>query len=307
MKCAFLFVGRRCFFGTNDEVLLMQVITQIGQLKQIVHAAKRAGKTVGLVPTMGYLHEGHLTLMRRARQEQGLVIATLFVNPLQFGPQEDYADYPRDLARDCELAESTGIDVLFAPSVDEMYPAGNGRTLTFVDVEKITDSLCGASRPGHFRGVATVVTKLFNIAEADVAYFGQKDAQQVAVIRRMAEDLNMNVKIVAVPIVREPDGLAMSSRNKYLAPAQRQAALVLSRSLARAASMLATGERDSALILTAVREMIAQEPLAEIDYVSLVDPVTMESLGQVETRALVALAVKFGRTRLIDNMLWEGI
>ena len=284
----------------------MQVIKQIEQLKQVVRDAKRQGKTVGLVPTMGYLHEGHLTLMRRARKEQGLVIATLFVNPLQFGPQEDYADYPRDLARDCELAESTGIDVLFAPAVDEMYPAGNGKTLTFVDVEKITASLCGASRPGHFRGVATVVTKLFNIAEADVAYFGQKDAQQVAVIRRMAEDLNMNVKIVAVPIVRESDGLAMSSRNKYLDSAQRQAALVLSRSLERAASLLAAGERDSSLIVATVRDLISQEPLAEIDYVSLVDPLTMEALDRVETRALLALAVKFGKTRLIDNMLWEG-
>ena len=284
----------------------MQVIKQIEQLKQVVRDAKRQGKTVGLVPTMGYLHEGHLTLMRRARKEQGLVIATLFVNPLQFGPQEDYADYPRDLARDCELAESTGIDVLFAPAVDEMYPAGNGKTLTFVDVEKITASLCGASRPGHFRGVATVVTKLFNIAEADVAYFGQKDAQQVAVIRRMAEDLNMNVKIVAVPIVRESDGLAMSSRNKYLDSAQRQAALVLSRSLERAATLLAAGERDSSLIVATVRDLISQEPLAEIDYVSLVDPLTMEALDRVETRALLALAVKFGKTRLIDNMLWEG-
>ena len=284
----------------------MQVIKQIEQLKQVVRDVKRQGKTVGLVPTMGYLHEGHLTLMRRARKEQGLVIATLFVNPLQFGPQEDYADYPRDLARDCELAESTGIDVLFAPAVDEMYPAGNGKTLTFVDVEKITASLCGASRPGHFRGVATVVTKLFNIAEADVAYFGQKDAQQVAVIRRMAEDLNMNVKIVAVPIVRESDGLAMSSRNKYLDSAQRQAALVLSRSLERAATLLAAGERDSSLIVATVRDLISQEPLAEIDYVSLVDPLTMEALDRVETRALLALAVKFGKTRLIDNMLWEG-
>ena len=284
----------------------MQVITKIGQLKQIVHTAKREGKTVGLVPTMGYLHEGHLTLMRRARQEQGLVIATLFVNPLQFGPQEDYADYPRDLERDCKLAESTGIDVLFAPSVDEMYPDGNGKILSFVDVEKITATLCGASRPGHFRGVATVVTKLFNIAEADVAYFGQKDAQQVAVIRRMTEDLNMNVKIVAVPIVREPDGLAMSSRNKYLAPAQRQAALVLSRSLERAASLLAAGERDSALILAAVRELIDQQPLAEIDYVSLVDPLSLAAIERVEQQALLALAVKFGKTRLIDNMLWEA-
>ena len=284
----------------------MQVITQIGQLKQIIYTAKREGKTIGLVPTMGYLHEGHLTLMRRARQEQGLVIATLFVNPLQFGPQEDYADYPRDLERDCKLAESTGIDVLFAPSVDEMYPDGNGKILSFVDVEKITATLCGASRPGHFRGVATVVTKLFNIAEADVAYFGQKDAQQVAVIRRMTEDLNMNVKIVAVPIVREPDGLAMSSRNKYLAPAQRQAALVLSRSLERAASLLAAGERDSALILAAVRELIDQQPLAEIDYVSLVDPLSLAAIERVEQQALLALAVKFGKTRLIDNMLWEA-
>ena len=284
----------------------MQVIKQIEQLKQVVRDVKRQGKTVGLVPTMGYLHEGHLTLMRRARKEQGLVIATLFVNPLQFGPQEDYADYPRDLARDCELAESTGIDVLFAPAVDEMYPAGNGKTLTFVDVQKITASLCGASRPGHFRGVATVVTKLFNIAEADVAYFGQKDAQQVAVIRRMTEDLNMNVKIIAVPIVRESDGLAMSSRNKYLDSKQRQAALVLSRSLERAAALLATGERDSSLIVSTVRDLISQEPLAEIDYVSLVDPLTMEALDRVESRALLALAVKFGKTRLIDNMLWEG-
>ena len=284
----------------------MQVITHIEELKQKIHDARTLGKTIGVVPTMGYLHEGHLTLMRQARREQGFVIATLFVNPLQFGPQEDYADYPRDLARDCELAESTGIDVLFAPAVDEMYPAGNGKTLTFVDVEKITASLCGASRPGHFRGVATVVTKLFNIAEADVAYFGQKDAQQVAVIRRMAEDLNMNVKIVAVPIVRESDGLAMSSRNKYLDSAQRQAALVLSRSLERAATLLAVGERDSSLIVATVRDLISQEPLAEIDYVSLVDPLTMEALDRVETRALLALAVKFGKTRLIDNMLWEG-
>ena len=284
----------------------MQVISQIAQLKQVVRAAKANGKSVGLVPTMGYLHEGHLTLMRRAKDEQGCVIATLFVNPLQFGPQEDYADYPRDLARDCELAASIGVDVLFAPSVDEMYPGGNGKTLTFVDVEKITAPLCGASRPGHFRGVATVVSKLFNIAEADVAYFGQKDAQQVAVIRRMVEDLNMNVKVVAVPIVRESDGLAMSSRNKYLDQGQRQAALVLSRSLAKAAVMLEEGERDSALILATVRELICQEPLANIDYVSLVDPLTLESLESIDNRALLALAARFGKTRLIDNLIWEG-
>ena len=284
----------------------MQVVTKISELKQVVHAAKANGKMVGLVPTMGYLHEGHLTLMRQARAEQGLVIATLFVNPLQFGPQEDYADYPRDLERDCKLAESTGIDVLFAPSVDEMYPAGGGKILTYVDVNEITTTLCGASRPGHFRGVATVVSKLFNISEADVAYFGQKDAQQVAVIRRMVEDLNMNVKIVAVPIVRETDGLAMSSRNKYLDPGQRQAALVLSRSLDKAREMLTAGVRDSAVILAAMRGMIDSEPLAKIDYIEIVDSLTLQSVDRIESRALLAMAVRFGKTRLIDNMIWEG-
>ena len=284
----------------------MQVITQISKLTQAVHAAKANGNTVGLVPTMGYLHEGHLTLMRQARAEQGLVIATLFVNPLQFGPQEDYADYPRDLERDCKLAESTGIDVLFAPSVDEMYPAGSGKILTYVDVNEITTTLCGASRPGHFRGVATVVSKLFNISEADVAYFGQKDAQQVAVIRRMVEDLNMNAKIVAVPIVREADGLAMSSRNKYLDPGQRQAALVLSRSLDKARNLLTTGVRDSAEILAAMRGMIESEPLAKVDYIEIVDSLTLKSVDMIESPVLLALAVRFGKTRLIDNMIWEG-
>ena len=255
---------------------------------------------------MGCLHEGHLTLMRQARKEQGFVIATLFVNPLQFGPQEDYAVYPRDLNRDSALAATTGIDVLFAPSVDEMYPAGDGKILSFVDVEQITSTLCGASRPGHFRGVATVVTKLFNITEADVAYFGQKDAQQVAVIRQMVEDLNFNVKIVSVPIVREPDGLALSSRNRYLNPEERQGALVLSRSLERARELLSSGERDSTVILESMCNMIAQEPLAAIDYVSIVNTLTLEPLKKVSGAALIALAVRFGKTRLIDNLLWEG-
>ena len=283
----------------------MQIVTHIAELKQKIREARARGNTIGVVPTMGYLHEGHLTLMRRARVEQGFVIATLFVNPLQFGPTEDYAVYPRDLSRDSALAESTGIDVLFAPSVDEMYPAGNGRTLTFVDVEKITTFLCGASRPGHFRGVATVVTKLFNITEADVAYFGQKDAQQVAVIRRMVADLNMNVKIVPVPIVRESDGLALSSRNQFLSPAQRQAGLVLFRSLTRARTLLEAGERDSAVILSAMNELIRQEPMAEPDYIAIVDTQTLEPLKQIAGDALVAMAARFGKTRLIDNLLWE--
>jgi pantoate--beta-alanine ligase len=284
----------------------MQVITRIEELKKRIRDARVAGKTIGVVPTMGYLHEGHLTLMRQARSEQKFVIATLFVNPLQFGPTEDYAVYPRDLARDSKLAATTGIDVLFAPSVEEMYPAGNGRTLTFVDVNELTATLCGASRPGHFRGVATVVAKLFNITEADVAYFGQKDAQQVTVIRQMVSDLNMNVRIVAVPIVRETDGLALSSRNQFLSPAERQAALVLSRSLRLAETMLAGGNREVSVVLAAVADCIAQEPLAVVDYIAFVDPQTLQPLSQISGSALVALAVRFGKTRLIDNLLWEG-
>ena len=284
----------------------MLIATCIADLKQKIREARAAGLSIGVVPTMGCLHEGHLTLMRQARKEQGFVIATLFVNPLQFGPQEDYAVYPRDLNRDSALAATTGIDVLFAPSVDEMYPAGDGKILSFVDVEQITSTLCGASRPGHFRGVATVVTKLFNITEADVAYFGQKDAQQVAVIRQMVEDLNFNVKIVSVPIVREPDGLALSSRNRYLNPEERQGALVLSRSLERARELLSSGERDSTVILESMCKMIAQEPLAAIDYVSIVNTLTLEPLKKVSGAALIALAVRFGKTRLIDNLLWEG-
>ena len=284
----------------------MLIVTCIADLKQKIREARAAGLSIGVVPTMGCLHEGHLTLMRQARKEQGFVIATLFVNPLQFGPQEDYAVYPRDLNRDSALAATTGIDVLFAPSVDEMYPAGDGKILSFVDVEQITSTLCGAPRPGHFRGVATVVTKLFNITEADVAYFGQKDAQQVAVIRQMVEDLNFNVKIVSVPIVREPDGLALSSRNRYLNPEERQGALVLSRSLERARELLSSGERDSTVILESMCNMIAQEPLAAIDYVSIVNTLTLEPLKKVSGAALIALAVRFGKTRLIDNLLWEG-
>ena len=284
----------------------MQIVTCVAELKTIIRSARAAGKTIGVVPTMGYLHEGHLTLMRKARAEQGVVIATIFVNPLQFGPQEDYAVYPRDLKRDSAMAETTGIDVLFAPSVDEMYPAGSGRTLTFVDVEQITTKLCGASRPGHFRGVATVVAKLLNITEADAGYFGQKDAQQVTVIRRMVDDLNMNVKIVAVPIVRESDGLALSSRNQYLSPDERQAALVLSKSLVRVQELLQLGEKESGQILAVMNDLISREPLARIEYISIVDPTALEPLQHISGPALIALAVKFGKTRLIDNLIWEG-
>ncbi|SDF17293.1 pantoate--beta-alanine ligase [Sporolituus thermophilus] len=283
----------------------MQLVTRIDEVKKLVRELRRQGKTIGLVPTMGYLHEGHLTLMRRAKAEQDVVVATVFVNPLQFGPSEDFAVYPRDLDRDSRLAAAAGVDVLFAPPVEEMYPRGYENMLAFVDVRRVTERLCGASRPGHFRGVATVVTKLFNIVEPDAAYFGQKDAQQVVVIRTMVRDLNMNVRIVTVPIVREPDGLAMSSRNVYLAPAERQAALVLSRALKLAKEKLDAGERSAATLIAAMRELISREPLATIDYISVSDAETLEELDTVRAPALVALAVKIGKTRLIDNLLWE--
>jgi len=293
-------------FGNKGGTFAVKIIKQVAELKALVHQAKREGKTVGFVPTMGYLHEGHLTLMRQAKAGQDVVVASIFVNPLQFGPTEDYAVYPRDLERDSAMAESAGVDIVFAPSVEEMYPHGHQNVLTTVNVSQITDRLCGASRPGHFSGVTTVVSKLFNIVEPDVAYFGQKDAQQVAVIKRMAADLNMNVRIVAVPIVREADGLARSSRNIYLNPAERQAALVLSKSLHLAKEMLACGERDADKIKAAMRGYIMNEPLADIDYISVSDSQTLAELSNIETGALVALAVKIGKTRLIDNMIWEG-
>lgn len=284
----------------------MQVVSHIRDVKEVVRHARRAGKTIGLVPTMGFLHEGHLTLVRQARRECGLVVVSVFVNPLQFGPQEDFAQYPRDLTRDTRLLAQERVDVVFAPTVEEMYPQGPENMCTFVEVRKVTERLCGASRPGHFRGVATVVTKLFNIVEPDVAYFGQKDAQQVVVIKRMVADLNMNVRIVSVPTVREADGLAMSSRNTYLSAPERQAALVLSRALALARQKLEGGERDAGKIIAAMRDLIMREPLASIDYISISDPEDLTEMAQVKAPALVALAVKIGRTRLIDNIIWEG-
>ena len=284
----------------------MEIINRVADVKKLVGQARSEGKSVGLVPTMGFLHEGHLTLMRTARAAHGLVVASIFVNPLQFGPSEDFAVYPRDLERDARLAAEAGVDVIFAPPVEEMYPQGFADTLTFVEVKGITECLCGASRPGHFRGVTTVCTKLFNIVEPDAAYFGQKDAQQVVVIRRMVADLNMNVRIATVPIVREADGLALSSRNVFLNPAERQAALVLSRSLRQAAELLAAGERDADAIRRAIGYLIGGEPLAAVDYISICDPASLDELARIDGPALVALAVKIGKTRLIDNLLWEG-
>ncbi|HLN61091.1 MAG TPA: pantoate--beta-alanine ligase [Symbiobacteriaceae bacterium] len=282
----------------------MLLLDTVAGVREAVKAARRTGKRIGFVPTMGYLHDGHLALMRQARAECDFVVVSIFVNPTQFGPGEDFDRYPRDLERDQALCQSVPVDAIFHPSVAEMYPPGS---LTRVQVSGITETLCGASRPGHFEGVATVVTKLFNIVAPDVAYFGQKDAQQVAVIRRMVRDLNMDLEIRPVPTVREPDGLAMSSRNAYLSPEDRQAALVLSRSLQLAQARVAAGGRDLAAIRSEMAALIAAEPRATIDYVSIVDYDTLQPVDRLlEGKALAALAVRFGKTRLIDNCVLEA-
>ena len=278
----------------------MFIYHTIAEIREFVRQARVKGHSIGLVPTMGYLHEGHLELMRRAKEQCGCVIVSIFVNPTQFGPGEDLERYPRDLERDARLAEGAGVDAIFNPGVEEIYPPGY---CTYVDVERITERLCGFSRPGHFRGVATVVAKLFNIVKPDQAFFGQKDAQQVLVIQRMAADLNMEVGVVTVPTVREPDGLAMSSRNVYLDAGQRQAALVLSRSLKMAADEVRAGERSAAKIRQLVIEMIKAEPLADIDYVEIYSHPELEPVDLIEGPALLAMAVKIGQTRLIDNVI----
>ena len=262
-------------------------------------ARKEVG-TIGFVPTMGYLHEGHLALATRARAENDSVAASIFVNPTQFGPGEDLARYPRDLPRDLQLLEAAGVDLVFAPEVREMYPEDFS---TFVEVEDVTRGLEGAVRPGHFRGVATVVCKLFNIVDAERAYFGQKDAQQVVVIQRMARDLNFRTQIVVVPTVREADGLALSSRNAYLNPEERAAAPVLYRALEAARTAWQAGTRDAEALRARMRETLAREPLARVDYVSVANPRTLVELDQVGGEALASLAVRIGRTRLIDNLL----
>lgn len=254
--------------------------------------------TVGLVPTMGYLHEGHLSLVRASKAACEHTAVTIFVNPTQFGPTEDLSRYPRDEVRDLALLDQEGVDAVFIPPVEEMYPDGYS---TYVSVENLTARLEGASRPTHFRGVTTVVMKLLQIAQPDRAYFGQKDAQQLAVVRRMVRDLDVPVEIVGLPIVREPDGLALSSRNVYLTPEQRAAAPVLNRALRHAEHRFRDGERDANLLRAEMEAMIRDEPLAEIDYISIADAVSLEELAIIDRRALASLAVRFGPTRLIDN------
>ncbi len=259
-----------------------------------------AGKKIGFVPTMGFFHEGHLALMRRAGELADQVVVSLFVNPTQFGPQEDLAAYPRDFARDQELAASVGVDVIFAPEPEDMYPAGCNTTVTVG--EDLTDRLCGASRPGHFAGVATVVSKLFNIVRPDVAVFGEKDFQQLAVIRRMTEDLNLGVAIIGHPIIREKDGLAMSSRNTYLQEAEREAALSLSRALAMARTMTADGELHAESLTAALQKFILSFAGTDLDYISFVDQFTLQPVAEVNKDTVLALAVQInGRVRLIDN------
>ncbi|MBI2988746.1 MAG: pantoate--beta-alanine ligase [Deltaproteobacteria bacterium] len=276
----------------------MRLILHIREMQSWSEAERRAGKRVALVPTMGFLHEGHLSLVREGSGRADRVIASLFVNPKQFAPNEDYRNYPRDFERDRALLEREGVDILFHPSAEEMYREGHH---THVEVEKLDRFLCGAFRPGHFRGVTTVVAKLLNIVRPHVAIFGTKDYQQLQIIRRMVEDLNFDIEIVGQPIVREKDGLAMSSRNAYLSAPERQAALCLHRSLKKAESLVRHGEREGGRILSAVKEELEKEPLARIEYVSLCDPRSLEELESIRDQALLALAVWVGRARLIDN------
>jgi len=280
----------------------MLICRTVAEIRQFVRECRAAGKSVGLVPTMGYFHEGHLSLMREAKKTCDAVVVSLFVNPLQFGPKEDFADYPRDFDRDCAMAREVGVDAIFAPADGEMYPEG---FCTYVEVTGLTEKLCGLSRPGHFRGVTTVVAKLLNIVAPDRAFFGQKDAQQALVIQRMVRDLNMWPEIVVLPIVREKDGLAMSSRNVYLSPEQRRAAPVLYRSLCAFREAVERGERDAAKLRRLMADMIAAAPGAQIDYVEILSVPDLEPLDKLRGRCIAALAARFGKTRLIDNTIVE--
>jgi pantoate--beta-alanine ligase len=277
------------------------IITTISELRDYLKAQRAKNKTVGLVPTMGFLHEGHLSLIRRAKAENDVVIVSDFVNPTQFGPNEDYETYPRDIKRDTGLAVGAGADVVFYPSVTEMYPEGSA---TFVEVEgDITRVLCGASRPTHFKGVTTVVNMLFNIVKPDKAYFGQKDAQQAAVLMKMVRDTHQDIELVVCPIAREEDGLAMSSRNTYLNKEERKQATILNQALAEGEKAFLAGETAVEKLVSIIADKINEMPLAEIDYVSIYDFPSLTEIKKVEHQALVAVAVKFGKTRLIDNRI----
>jgi len=278
----------------------MKIIQSIEETRRIVGQARREGQTVGLVPTMGALHEGHFSLIRRCREECDYSVVSIYVNPAQFGPGEDLKTYPRTFEADCDACREMGLDLLFAPSNREMYPREN---LTWIQVEKISEHLCGASRPGFFRGVGTIVTKLFNIICPNIAYFGQKDAQQLAVIRRMVTDLNMPVEIRGCPTIREADGLALSSRNQYLTARQRQQALCLSKALNHAAKLIGNGQTNPEMITKAMEKIVREQPEAKIDYISIVDKDLLHPLPEIDQPVLIAMAVLLGSARLIDNII----
>ncbi|MCI5936361.1 MAG: pantoate--beta-alanine ligase [Lachnospiraceae bacterium] len=278
----------------------MKICYTVDDVRKEVKEWKKQGLTVGFVPTMGYLHEGHRSLMEAARKENDKVVVSIFVNPMQFGPTEDLESYPRDLDKDSKLCEGVGVDLIFHPEPEEMYPEG---FCSYVDMNGLTTELCGKSRPIHFRGVQTVVLKLFNIVTPDNAYFGQKDAQQLAVVTRMVKDLSVDTKIHGCPIIREEDGLAKSSRNTYLSEKERQAALILSQSLQVGKALIEQGETDATVVKKAISDKIATEPLARIDYVDVVDFDTITPIEQIKGNTLVAIAVYIGKTRLIDNFI----
>lgn len=280
----------------------MKIVKTISEVRNEVKICKKQGLSIGLVPTMGYLHEGHKSLIERAHKENDIVVVSDFVNPVQFGPNEDLATYPRDLERDAKLCEEAGADLLFNPEPEEMYFKD---FCTYVNMEVLSEELCGKTRPTHFRGVCTVVSKLFNIVTPDKAYFGQKDAQQLAIIKRMVRDLNFDIEIVGCPIIREQDGLAKSSRNTYLSADERKAALILSKAVKLGMDLAKNGEKDANKIVNEMKKLIETEPLAKIDYVKAVDANSIEIISEMKPPVLVAMAVYIGKTRLIDNFIYE--
>jgi pantoate--beta-alanine ligase len=280
--------------------MAMKVIKKIDKMRSAVSGIKSRGMSIGFVPTMGYLHEGHLSLVRESLRKADVTVVSIFVNPEQFSPREDFKEYPRDLNRDSEVLEREGVDYLFVPESDEIYPQGHK---TYVEVYDLQNKLCGRYRPGHFRGVCTVMLKLFNIINPDISFFGQKDAQQAIILKRMVKELNLKVIIKVLPIIREEDGLALSSRNKYLTQEERKAALVLPKSLEVAQIMMEKGQRNSAAIIKRMKEIIGKEPLAKIDYVEIVDTDKLNPVAKIEKKVLVAMAIFIGKVRLIDNTI----
>lgn len=280
----------------------MKLITNIKEMRRFSKEARKNGKTIAFAPTMGFLHDGHASLLKKARDMGDVLVMSIFVNPAQFGPNEDYAVYPKDIKRDMALAEANDVDVVFNPVANQMYPAG---FQTFIELERLCNRLCGLSRPGHFRGVATVVAKLFNIVKPDIALFGEKDFQQAVIIKRMAQDLNMDIDVITMPTIREADGLAMSSRNSYLNKEERKAAICLYNGIKKGRDVFDNGVRNADVILKEARNIIEAEPLAVIDYVKVCDIDTLDDLKEIADKAVLTLAVKIGKTRLIDNAILD--